>query len=444
MRIVVIGGDAAGMSAAAEARRVLPDDEIVVLERGRDVSYAACGLPYWIGGEVAGEDALVAHDAGYFRDRRGIDVRLGAEVTAIDPERRAVRLVGGESLSYDALVVATGARPRRPAIAGVDQPGVFTLRDLESARAIQRHLGGRPAATALVVGGGPIGTEMAEALCARGVAVTLIERADRPLPALDREVAAGAVAALASGCIAVHCGAPLERITPAAGGRLRASTADVTETFDMVVLGTGVQPNSELAAAAGCALGSSGAIAVDRTGRTSVSGIWAAGDCATAWHRLLGRPVWFPLATTANVQGRVAGRAIAGAPARFAGILGSWVSQSFGVGFGATGLDAAAARAAGRDPAAITRTGHDRSGYLPDTGEVAVHLVWDERDGRLLGGQVVGAGRIAPRLQVLATALAGGLTVRELAEADFPYVPPQAPLRDPIELAAAAAIGDAP
>lgn len=444
MRIVVIGGDAAGMSAAAEARRSLPDAEIVVVERGRDVSYAACGLPYWIGGEVPAEGDLIAHDAAYFRERRGIDVRLTTEAMMIDAEERKVGVADGDPIDYDALVVATGARPRVPDVPGVDLAGVFTLRDLASARAIQRRLAERPVATALVVGGGPIGTEMAEALCAREVAVTLMERADRPLPTLDAEVARQACAALASGCVAVRCGTSLERIESTAGAGLIATGAGRSEAYDIVILGTGVVPNSELAAAAGCDLGAGDAIAVDRAGRTSVTGIWAAGDCATAWHRLLERSVWFPLATTANVQGRIAGRDIAGAPARFAGILGSWVSQSFGVGYGATGLDLAAAREAGRRPAAITRSGRDRSGYMPDAGEVAVHLVWDERDGRLLGGQVVGAGRIAPRLQVLATALAGGLTVRDLAEVDVPYVPPQSPLRDPIELAAAAAIGDAP
>jgi len=241
----------------------------------------------------------------------------------------------------------------------------------------------------------------------------------------------------------VRAGAPLERLDPAPDGLVaRAGGREIP--CDLVVVGAGVAPRAELARAAGCRLGAGGAIAVDRRGRTTVPGIWAAGDCATAWHRVLERDVWIPLATTANRQGRVAGRDVAGLPARFPGVLGSWVSGCFGVGFGATGLDEAAAARAGFRPRALHREGRDRSGYMPGARPVVVRVVWDETTGRLLGAQASGAGEVSTRLHTLALAVGAGLGVGDVAEADLGYVPPLSPLRDPVERAAAAAVGDAP
>jgi len=441
--LVVVGGDAAGLSAAAEARRADPELPVTVLERGPDVSYAACGIPYWIAGQVESSDALVAHDAEYFRRERRIAVRTGVEAVSIDPDARRVRTAAGEEIGYRDLVVATGARPSLPPVPGADLPGVIALRDLVSARRVQERLEGRASPRTLVVGSGPVGMEMAEALCDRGAAVTVVELLPRLLPALPEPVAAPVAAAAGAACAEVRVGARLERIAPDGDGLL-ATVDGRTDRFDLVVLGTGVVPNAEIAARAGCGLGDRGAILVDRRGRTSVRGIWAAGDCATAWHRLLGRQVWLPFATTANAQGRIAGANVGGRARRFAGVLGSWVSTAFGVGFGATGLDPDAAADAGFTPAALHREGRDRSGYIPGARPVVVRLVWDEPTGRLLGGQVAGRGEVAALLHVLSAALAGNLTVRELAECDMGYVPPLAALRGPIERAAAAAIGDAP
>lgn len=443
-RLLVVGGDAAGMSAAAEARRADPDRAITVLERGEDVAYAACGIPYWISGDVADIDDLVAHDAAYFRDRRRIDVRLDAEARAVDPDARTVTLADGEVLGYGALVMATGARALRPEVPGVSLPGVLTVRDLADARRLDALLRSRAAGgRALLVGGGAIGVELAEALLARGIEVDLVELLPRAVPALAAEPGELVAAEMARAGVSIRTGAGLERID-AAGERLAATVAGARSEYDLVVLGTGVAPNAELAASAGCELGERGAIAVDRRGRTSVAGIWAAGDCATAHHRVLERPVWIPLATTANAQGRVAGRDAAGAGGRFAGVLGSWVSKFGEVAFGATGIDVDAAREAGFAPRAVVRDGRGRSGYMPGAGRVRVRLVWDEPTGRLLGGQIAGAGAVSSRLHVVSTAISAGMTIRELAECDFGYAPPVTPLRDPVELAAAAAIGDAP
>lgn len=444
----MIGGDAAGMSAAAEARREDPGREIVVLERGPDVSYAACGIPYLIGGEVADAGDLVHHDPEYFLRERGIEVRTGVEALSIDPEVRAVRCSDGDDVGYGALLIATGARPVRPPVPGAELPGVVTLRDLASARRLERLLASLADPTVLLVGSGPIGLEMAEALLARDARVEIIESAPRLLPVLDEDVAAPLVSALEEAGVRFRAGATLERIV-LHDGRPAATIDGHEQAVDLVLLGTGVAPNSEVAAGAGCELGERDAIAVDRHGRTSVDGIWAAGDCATAHHLLLGRQVWMPLATTATAQGRIAARDIVrdrdGDPSgRFAGTLGSWVSRFGPVSFGATGIDAPSAREAGFMPEVIVREGRDRSGYMPGVRRIVVRLVWDGPTGRLLGGQVAGSGEVSTRLHAISVALWGRLTVRELAECDLGYAPPLSPLRDPVQLAAAAAVGDAP
>jgi CoA-dependent NAD(P)H sulfur oxidoreductase len=443
--LVVVGGDAAGMSAAAEARRCDPRRPVVVLERSEHVSYAACGFPYWLGGLVDERDDLVAHDAAYFRERRGIDVRLGHEVAAVDPEARRVELAGGGRVPYGVLVLATGARPALPDVPGTDLPGVHALRDMSSAialgAALDRLEGG---GSALLVGCGPIGLEMAENLCRRGLRIHLIEAADQLAPALHPDVAAPVAHALREGCATSRVDVDLSALRPAPAGRVEAVVDGVPEVHDLVLLATGIVPNAGIGAAAGCRTGPRGALAVDRACRTSVPGILAAGDCATAWHRILERDVWQPLATTANRQGRVAGRTACGREDLFPGILGSWVSEAFGVTFGVTGLDEPAAAEAGFRPTAVARTGRDRSGYMPGATEVCVRLVYDAPTGRLLGGQTAGGRDSANRLRALAVALTARLTVGELAGVDAAYAPPVSALRDPLELAAAAAVGDAP
>jgi NADPH-dependent 2,4-dienoyl-CoA reductase/sulfur reductase-like enzyme len=440
--LVVIGGNAAGMSAAAEARRTDRALPITVLEAGPDASYSSCGIPYVISGEVAALGALVTAPPEEFRRARDIDVRTGAEVIAIDPAARRVTLAGGDEVPYGALVVATGARPVRPPIPGAHLPGVHVLRDLRSARALEAALAARVRPRAVLVGSGPIGLETAEALLARGARVTIVEVAPQVLPALSPVAAAPVAAALAEAGVGVRVGATVSEIA-ADGDGLAVVVDGHPEPADLVVLGTGVAPETRLAAAAGCALGDRDAIAVDRRGRTSVPGIWAAGDCAVAHHQVLDRPVWMPLATIANAQGRVAGRDAAGGEARYAGAIGSWVSRFRDVEFGSAGLDEAAAADAGFTPRAIAREGRDRSGYMPGVRRMLVRLVWDEPTGRLLGAQMAGQAAVAPRLHTAAAAIGAGMTIRALAESDFAYAPPVAALRDPLELAAAAAIGDA-
>ena len=294
----------------------------------------------------------------------------------------------------------------------------------------------------MLIGSGPIGVEMAEATLALGARVTIAESRPYAVPALGEESAGRVARALAEAGADVRPGARVEGIARA-GDALEVTIDGDRVPADLVVLGTGIAPESGLARDAGCATGEAGAIAVDRRGRTSVNGIWAAGDCALAHHRVLGRAVWKPLATTATAQGRIVGRDVTGRPARFPGILGSWVSRFREVAFGATGIDGAAAAAEGFAPRVVTRGGADRSAYIPGARDVLVTLVWDETTGRLLGGEIAGSGEVSTRLHTISTAISAGMTIGELAACDFGYAPPLSPLRDPVELAAAAAVGDA-
>lgn len=440
--LVVVGGNAGGMTAAAEARRGAPDLEIVVLERGEHVSYATCGIPYLVSGEVPGEDDLVHNTPADLLRERGIEVRTGADVVAIDPDARTVTTADGRRQPYGALVVATGARPVRPDIPGIDLPGVTTLRHLPSARGPRRILAAAADPHVVLIGSGPIGVEMAEAALALGARVTIAESRPYAVPALGEEPAGRVARALAEAGVDVRTGAHVEGIARA-GGALEVVIDGDRVPADLVVLGTGVVPETGLARQAGCATGDAGAIVVDRRGRTSVEGVWAAGDCAVAYHRVLDRPVWRPLATTATAQGRIVGRDVTGRPGRFPGVLGSWVSRFREVSFGATGIDGATAAAEGFAPRVLTREGSDRSGYMPGARDVMVTLIWDEATGRLLGGQIAGSGEVSTRLHTVSTAISAGMTIGELAACDFGYAPPLSPLRDPVELAAAAAVGDA-
>jgi len=448
--LVVVGGDAAGLSAASEARRRDPSRPVVVLERSAHVSYSACGLPYWLGGVVPRREDLVAVPAEELRLRRGIDLRTGCEALWVDPAARRVGTAAGE-VAYDALVIATGARPVPPPVPGLDTPGVHQLRSMDSAIALDAALRDRPGGRVLLVGSGPVGLEMAHNLCRRGFDVHLVEAAERLVPGFPADLAARVAAALGEGCVTARTRLALAGLAPEGEGvavTLRPREgADLAEVYDLVVLGTGVAPRVELAAGAGCALGAGGAVRVDRRGRTTVPGVWAAGDCATSWHRVSGREVWMPTATVATRAGRVAARdacRVGGrAPALLPGVLGSWVTEAFGLGFGATGLDLPAAHEAGFAAEAITRTGRDRSGYMPGVEEVTVRLVHDGPTGRLLGWQAVGGCDVSSRLHALAIAVAAGMSVDDLAGVDLAYAPPLSALRDPLELAAAAVIGDA-
>ncbi len=441
---MVIGGVAAGLSAASRARRVNPRLEILVFEKGPDISYSACGLPYFISGKVREADSLRVYSPEFFRTRRNIQVFSGHEVTEISASRRRVTVVPPsgaklQEVAYDRLVVATGAEPARPAIPGLDLGGVFHVNDLQATLAFERFLEAERPATAAIIGGGYIGLEMADALKSRGLQVTLIERSAGLFEAVDADIVSPIEAELARAGVRVMKGAPVTALVGDRTGRARrvvceslpAQSAEV----DCVVLATGVRPRVKLAEAARIQVGSTGAIAVNEFMETNEAAVFAAGDCAEALHRVTGRPAYFPLGTTANKQGRVAGENAAGGRARFRGVVGTAVCKVFSLEVARTGLNTAEAGQAGFRVCSATIQAPARARYLGGQN-LTVKLIADRASGRLLGAQIVGAEGVAKRIDILATALYAGLTVADVAELDLSYAPPFSTVWDPVLIAA--------
>ncbi len=440
-RFVIIGADAAGMSAASEARRVDHEIEIVAYDRGRFASYSQCGLPYLIGGVVEDRRRLIARTVEEFA-QRGITVRLGHDVTAIDPTRKVLHILDRESGStieqgYDRLLIATGASPVRPQMPGLDLAGVFQLDVMEDAIAMQAYLHTHQPKRAIIVGGGYIGLEMAENLIRLGVEVRLVQRGPQLFESVDIEIATSLNEELERHGVDLSlCDSVVQACEGHAGRVVDVHTNQGEVPADLVLLATGARPNVTLAQAAGVRLGGTGAIAVDDRLRTSVPDIFAAGDCAEHWHRLLQQPAWVPLGTTANKQGRIAGRNAAGGDEPFAGIVGTAITRVFDLQVGRTGLSEREAVAAGHPCVAKVLKSTDHAGYLPDAQQLTVKLVVERSTGRVLGGQAIGRAGVDKRIDVLATALYMGLTIEELTRLDLAYAPPFNSVWDPIQVAA--------
>jgi NADPH-dependent 2,4-dienoyl-CoA reductase/sulfur reductase-like enzyme len=452
-RLLVIGGDAAGMSAASQARRLLGPEQlaITVVERGSTTSYAACGIPYWVGGLVAQREQLVARRAEVFRADHHMDVRLHHEATSIDTDNREVTVrdltAGGDrelTLGYDELLIATGAQPMRPPVEGLDTPGVFGVQTLDDGQRILDALTDRAPRRAIVVGGGYIGLEMAEALQLRGLEVTLVDLADRPMTTLEPELGEHIASAMRAMDITLLLGTPLTGIEAGPDGWVRSVlTPDGALETDLVVLGTGTRPRSDLAAAAGIPIGPSRGIVTDRRQHTPVDGVWAAGDCAETLHRVSGAPVSFALGTIANKQGRIAGLNLGGAYGTFPGVLGTAVTKIHDLEVARTGLSSVEARRAGFEPVLTSITAGSRAHYYPDGEAMTVLLVTEAGTGRLLGGQIVGGREAGKRIDVLAAALWNDMTVDDLMQMDLAYAPPFSPVWDPVLTAARRAAGSA-
>lgn len=440
-RLVVIGGDAAGMSAATNARRGRPDLEIVVLERGRHTSYAACGIPYLVGGQVDSLDDLIVRTPQEHRDRSRIDVRTGHEVTGIDPEARRVEAIDLERartvhLGFDELMIATGARPLRPSLDGIDQPWVRGVQTLEDARNLLDLL--EPGVReAVVVGGGYIGLEMAEAFVNRGIRVTVVERSGTVMGTIDPEVGERVGAALRS------FGAALSTDTGVTGfGDRVVHTTEGDLRADIAVLGLGVAPNASLAEEAGIETGVRGAIVVDHRQQTSVDGIWSAGDCAETFNLVSRRPVHIALGTVANKTGRVAGINIGGGYATFPGVLGTAITQVCAVEIGRTGLNVREAADAGIEVVVGQIEATSRAGYYPGTVPMLVRVLVERGRGRVVGAQIVGADRVGKRIDVMATAITAGMTAQDVVDLDLGYAPAVATTWDPWQTAARVAMRD--
>jgi NADPH-dependent 2,4-dienoyl-CoA reductase/sulfur reductase-like enzyme len=435
-RLVIIGGGAAGMSAASAARRVDPDLEVVVLEASGYAAYGMCGIPYYLAGLVERVEDLLAYPPAFFRERRGIDLRLHAEATALDPAARVVHYVAdgrAARISYDRLIVAAGGAPTLPPVPGLDDPHVFTVRTLEDAMALRGLLDAGRVGRALVVGAGYIGLEMAEALATRGVSVVVAELLPRVMPNLDEAVAAPVEDEVRRHGVDLRLGAGLTEVQRR-GETLQAVVDGESLSVDLVVVAAGVRAAASVAAAAGAETGPGGALLVDDRMRTSLSDVYAAGDCIAPHHLVLGRPAFVPLGPAANKTGRVAGTVAAGGGARFRGIVGTAVVKVFDLGVGRTGLTLAEAEAAGLAAVATDIVGKSRAKYYPGSAPLTVRLVHGE-GGRLLGAQMVGRDGVAKRIDVVATALQAGFDLNDLAALDLSYAPPYAPVYEPILLA---------
>ncbi len=441
-RVVVVGGDAAGMSAASQAKRLAGDGlEVVALERGRHVSYSACGIPYWVGGVVDDVDRLVARTPEQHR-ANGIDLRMRSEAVALDLDRREVEVRdhgGGRTyrLGFDDLVLATGARPRRPEVPGIDADGVHGVQTLDDGEALLDGLAGDPR-RAVVIGGGYIGVEMAEAMVNRGLDVTVVTRSAEPMATLDPDMGRQVRDAMEGMGIGVWTSARLDEVATRTDGRLRAVVTDQGELpADLVVLGTGVSPETTLAAQAGLPLGRWGGLTTDLQMRVfDAEGVWAAGDCVESIDLISGNRVHVALGTHANKQGRVVGTNLGGGYATFPGVVGTAVSKVCDLEIARTGLRERDCDAVGFRYLTVRVESTTRAGYYPGAEPVTVKLVVEQRSGRLLGVQIVGREGSAKRVDAMAVALWNRMTVEEIVSLDLGYAPPFSPTWDPVLIAA--------
>ncbi|MFE7985969.1 FAD-dependent oxidoreductase [Streptomyces cellulosae] len=443
-RLVVIGGDAAGMSAASQARRMRgPDElEIVAFERGHFTSYSACGIPYWVGGDVGDRDELIARTPEEHR-ARDIDVRLRTEVTEIDVDRGRVRArdleSGAESwTSYDKLVIATGARPVRPDLPGIDAPGVHGVQTLDDGQALLDTLSRTGGRRAVVVGAGYIGVEMAEALINRGYEVTVVNRGREPMATLDPDMGRLVHEAMTGLGITMVDDAEVTALSTGADGRVRAVvTADAEYPADVVVLGIGVRPETSLARAAGLPLGDSGGLLTDRSLRVrGQENVWAGGDCVEVLDLVSGQLRHIPLGTHANKHGQIIGTNAGGGYATFPGVVGTAVSKVCDLEIARTGLREKDARRVGLRFEAVTIESTSRAGYYPNAAPMTVKMLAELGTGRLLGVQIVGREGAGKRVDIAAVALTAGMTVHQVAALDLGYAPPFSPVWDPIQVAA--------
>jgi NADPH-dependent 2,4-dienoyl-CoA reductase/sulfur reductase-like enzyme len=441
MRLVIVGGSDAGISAALRAREVDPDAHVEMLLADRSPNYSICGLPYLLSGEVRRTEDL-AHRSLADIEAAGVHVLLEHRVSAVDPARRTVEAqtpCGPRTLEYDSLVIGTGATPQRPPIDGLGTDGVHLLHTVDDALELASRLSETGARRALIVGAGYIGLEMAEGLRHRDLEVTLLERLPEVMPTVDAEIGA-----LVRGELTGHGVEVLTEMTVTAierkGAALAVSTSGGEFSADVVLVVTGVRPDVELGVQAGASLGAAGAIAVDEEMWTGVEHVWAAGDCVHTHHRLLDSPTYLPLGTTAHKQGRTAGENAAGGRRRFVGVLGTQVVKVFELAIAGTGLRDELARRHGYQPRTEQIVVPDHKRYYPGAVELTIRVTADERPGMLLGSQIAGGlpGQVAKRIDTFATAMQHGMTVDGLNDLDLSYTPPFSAPWDPVQAAAQA------
>jgi len=442
MKFVIIGGDAAGMSAASRARRLDPQIEVMVLEQTLDVSYSACGMPYNIADAKRSIEDLVVRRAEVFRQKQGIDLRTGRCVEHIDPTSGTVS--GSDSNgqpfqeAYDQLLIATGAAALRPDLPGFSLPGVMVLKSLDQGRRIKAFLKERSVRQVVIIGMGYVALEMAESLRALGIGVAMVKPRPAFLPWMPEEMARLVLDEVHANDVRTHAGQAVTSIEMTAGTRpsLTVHCEQTDLAADMVLVAVGVSPNSALAAAAGLELSVGRSIAVDRRMRTSAANIYAAGDCADAYHVVSGRKTWIPLALRANRAGWAVADNVCGKLTELQGVAGTAVFRVFGLQVARTGLNEREARTCGFEPVPVVIKTRSRAHAHPGASDIWVHMLADKPSGRLLGVQMVGREGVAHRINAPAVALHNGMTVEQYAQCDLAYAPPFGPTWDPTLTAA--------
>ena len=432
MRVVIVGGVAGGMSAATRMRRLDADAEIVVLEKSGHVSYANCGLPYFVGGVIEEEDALLLQTPASLHARFKLDVRVATEVTSIDPVAKKVTVKDWQKgqeyeLLYDKLILSPGASPVVPPIPGIER--ALTLRTVEDVEKIANRVNAKPK-TAVVIGGGFIGVEIAENLVHKGIPTTVVEAAPQVLAPLDPEMATLVAKEMRKHGISLHLGVSAKDVTPESVVLSDGTVLDA----ELVIMAIGVRPDTSLAKAAGLTIGTRGGIEVDDFNRTSNHDIYAVGDAAEKTDAIDGSATLVPLANLANRHGRVVADHIAGRATRPIKTIGTAIVKVFDLMIAATGWNEKRLAAAGREVMVIHTHPNNHAGYYPDAKQIALKLIFDPKTGEILGGQGVGVDGVDKRIDVIATAIRGGITAPELADLELAYAPPFGSAKDPVNM----------
>jgi len=450
-RLIIVGGVAGGASAAARARRLCEDCEIIVFERGPHVSFANCGLPYFVGGEIAEQDSLLLQTPDSLKARFNLDVRVQTEVLQIDPGAQRIRVRAGQGAgareyeeAYDALILSTGASPIKPPIPGIDRPSHFVVKSIPDVEKIMAWSKDCQGCRAVVVGGGYVGLEMAEQLRRRGFGVTLVEALPQVMAPLDPEMAAWLHAELRAQGVSLHLNDPVASFEPPTPDEPARASIVVLKSglrlpADSVVLGLGVKPEAGLARDAGLEIGKLGGIRVNEHLQTSDPHIWAVGDAIEVRDGVTGQWALIPLAGPANRQGRIAADNIFGRMSRYRHTWGTAILRLFELTAGCTGASEKALRRAAIPYQAIHLHPGSHAGYYPGAEPIAMKVLFAPDSGRLLGAQAVGHDGVDKRIDILATALAAGMTVHDLAELELAYAPPYGSAKDPVNLAGMAA-----
>jgi len=439
-RLLIVGGVAGGASAAARARRVDENAEIIVFERGEYISFANCGLPYYIGGEIEEREDLLVATPELFRDRFNVEIRNFSEVTKVNRDKKEIEvknLQTGDTYTekYDKLILSPGAEPIRPPLEGIDLEGIFTLRTIPDTDMIKAWVESNKPKKSVVVGGGFIGLEMAESLVFQGVEVDIVEMLDQVMPPLDYEMALFVHDHLEEKGVGLKLAQAVQKFSKNGNGRLVVSTSKEEIDCDMVILSIGVKPENRLAKEAGLDIGERGGIKTDSTMRTSDPDIFAVGDCVETKNFVTGEPAQVPLAGPANRQGRIAADNALGRQMQYRGTQGTAVVKVFDLTVALTGCNEKYLRSSGRKYMASYNHSYSNASYYPGGELLSLKLLFDPDDGKVLGAQSVRPNGYAKRIDAIATAIAAGMTVYDLEELELAYAPPFGSAKDPVNIA---------